>query len=121
MRRLLTAFMLTPAFTGCAASAPGYDVLIIGGTIHDGSGGAPYVADIGVRGDSIVAMGDLAGAHAHTQIDASGLAVAPGFINMLSWATVSLLEDGRSQGGIRQGVTLEIFGEGSSWARSTTR
>jgi N-acyl-D-amino-acid deacylase len=114
MRRLLTAPVLSLALIGCAASAPGYDVLIIGGTIHDGNGSAPYIADVGVRGDSIVAIGDLAGAHAHTHIDARGLAVAPGFINMLSWATVPLLEDGRSQGGIRQGVTLEIFGEGSS-------
>jgi N-acyl-D-amino-acid deacylase len=101
-------------FCGCAAAAPAYDTIIRGGTVYDGGGGAPYVADVGVVGDSIAAVGDLTGARAPTEIDASGLAVAPGFINVLSWATVSLIADGRSQSGIRQGVTLEIFGEGTS-------
>ena len=66
------------------------------------------------RGDTIAAIGSLGEAQGRTEIDAEGLAVAPGFINMLSWATESLIEDGRSQSGIRQGVTLEVFGEGSS-------
>ena len=95
------------------ACSPGYDVLITDGLVYDGNGGAPYVADIGISGDRIAAIGEL-GDSAELTIDADGLAVAPGFINMLSWANESLLIDGRSQGDIRQGVTLEIFGEGRS-------
>ena len=77
--------------------------------------GAPgRLADVGIKGDRIERVGDLSADTAPTTIDAAGRAVAPGFINMLSWATESLLADGRSQGDIRQGVTLEIFGEGSS-------
>ena len=95
-------------------AAPGYDVIIRGGTVYDGSGALPQAADVGIRGDSIAAIGDLSGAAAAREIDARGLAVAPGFINMLSWANVALLHDGRSQGDIRQGVTLEVFGEGTS-------
>ena len=98
---------------GLAACSPRYDVLITDGLIYDGNGGAPFVADIGITGDRIAAMGELDG-KAGTLIDASGLAVAPGFINMLSWATDSLLVDGRGQSDIRQGVTLEVFGEGRS-------
>jgi N-acyl-D-amino-acid deacylase len=113
MRRLLT-MLLFATLAGCAAATPEFDTVIRGGTIYDGSGGAPYTADIAIRGDSIVAIGDLTAAQARASVDATGLAVAPGFINMLSWATVSLLEDGRSQSDIRQGVTLVIFGEGSS-------
>ena len=99
---------------GCAAGTPEFDAIIRNGTIYDGSGDVPFVGDIGIVGDSILAIGDLSDARAPVDIDAAGLAVAPGFINMLSWATESLIEDGRSQSGIRQGVTLEIFGEGSS-------
>ena len=91
-----------------------FDVIIRGGTVYDGTGGPGRRADIGVRGDRIAGVGDLFGAQAPVVIDASGLAVAPGFINMLSWSTESLLADGRSQGEIRQGVTTQIFGEGSS-------
>ena len=93
---------------------PMFDVIIRGGTVYDGTGAAGRRADVGIRGDRIAAVGDLAGAQGTKVVDATGLAVAPGFINMLSWATESLLIDGRSQGDIRQGVTLEIFGEGSS-------
>lgn len=93
---------------------PRFDVVIRGGTVYDGTGAAGRRVDVGVRGDRIAAVGDLSGADAASIVDARGLAVAPGFINMLSWATESLLVDGRSQGDIRQGVTLEIFGEGSS-------
>jgi N-acyl-D-amino-acid deacylase len=110
MRRLALVILVA----GCAAGPPAFDVVIRGGTIYDGSGGAPLRADIGITGDSITGIGDLAAAQAPLVIDAAGLAVAPGFINMLSWATESLIEDGRSQGDIRQGVTLELFGEGSS-------
>ncbi len=98
---------------GLFACGPGYDVIISDGLVYDGNGGVPYVADIGISGGRIAAIGELE-AEAGTIIDANGLAVAPGFINMLSWATESLLIDGRGQGDIRQGVTLEVFGEGRS-------
>ncbi|MCH7874259.1 MAG: D-aminoacylase [Gemmatimonadetes bacterium] len=97
-----------------AACAPDYDVIIRGGTVYDGSGSAPVVADVAITSDTIAAIGDLSAASARTELDATGLAVSPGFINMLSWATESLIEDGRSQSDIRQGVTLEVFGEGWS-------
>jgi N-acyl-D-amino-acid deacylase len=97
-----------------AACAPDYDVVIRGGTVYDGSGGNGMVADVGVIDDTIAAIGNLGDATAGTDLDATGLAVSPGFINMLSWATESLIEDGGSQSDIRQGVTLEIFGEGWS-------
>lgn len=90
------------------------DLVIAGGTLYDGTGGAPRRADVGLRGDRIAAVGDLAATRAKRRIDARGLAVAPGFINMLSWSNESLLADGRSQSEIRQGVTTEIFGEGWS-------
>jgi N-acyl-D-amino-acid deacylase len=90
-----------------------YDVVIRGGTLYDGSGSSPRVGDVAIRGDSIAALGTVEGRGRH-ELDATGLAVAPGFINMLSWATESLVADGRSQSDIRQGVTLEVFGEGSS-------
>ncbi|MDP3775888.1 MAG: D-aminoacylase [Gemmatimonadales bacterium] len=97
-----------------SACSPRYDVVIRHGTIYDGSGGPPVVGDLAIQGDSIAAIGDIGGARGRIEVDATGLAVAPGFINMLSWATESLIEDGRSQGDIRQGVTLEVFGEGES-------
>ena len=91
-----------------------FDVIVTGGTVYDGTGTPGRRADVALRGDRIVAVGDVGGATADTVIDATGLAVAPGFINMLSWSTDSLIADGRSQGEIRQGVTTQIFGEGSS-------
>lgn len=91
-----------------------YDLVIHGGTIYDGSGGVPFVGDVGVRGDRIAYVGPATAAPAARRIDATGLAVAPGFINMLSWANESLLEDPRGQSDIRQGVTLEVMGEGWS-------
>jgi N-acyl-D-amino-acid deacylase len=97
------------------APAVGYDVLIRGGTVYDGSGQPPRQVDVALRGDRIAAVGDLAGASAKTIVDAKGLAVAPGFINMLSWSTDSLLADGRGQSEIRQGVNTQIMGEGWSW------
>jgi N-acyl-D-amino-acid deacylase len=104
-----------PAATGPRAKDAGpYDLILRGGTIYDGSGRRPIVGDVALRGDRIVAVGNLAAAKARRDVDVRGLAVAPGFINMLSWATVSLLHDGRSQSDIRQGVTLEVFGEGWS-------
>ena len=91
-----------------------FDVIIKGGTVYDGSGAEPKQGDVAIRGDRIVGIGDFKTAKAKSVIDAKGLAVAPGFINMLSWSTVSLIQDGRSQSEIRQGVTTEIMGEGES-------
>lgn len=96
-------------------SAPNYDVIIRGGTIYDGLGGAPYAGDVAISGDKVAAVGDLGEATADTVVDATGMAVAPGFINMLSWATDTLIIDGRGMSDIKQGVTLEIFGEGVSY------
>src|SRR5712691_245724 len=90
-----------------------HDVVIRGGTIYDGSGGAPFAGDVAIDGDRIADIGKVT-ARGRIEIDVRGLAVAPGFINMLSWATTSLIADGRSQSDIRQGVTLEVFGEGWS-------
>ena len=90
------------------------DVLIKGGLVYDGTGTAPRRVDVAIKGDRIVAIGNLKSASARNVVDAQGLAVAPGFINMLSWSTESLIVDGRSQGEIRQGVTTQIMGEGWS-------
>jgi N-acyl-D-amino-acid deacylase len=91
-----------------------YDLIIRHGIVYDGSGAPQRQADVGVRGQRVAAIGDLARAHAVTEVDANGLAVAPGFVNMLSWAPDSLYLDGRSSSDIRQGVMLEVFGEGDS-------
>jgi N-acyl-D-amino-acid deacylase len=99
--------------TACTPS-PRYDLVIRNGTIYDGSGSASYVGDVAINGDAIAAIGDMGKAKGTTEIDATGLAVSPGFINMMCWANESLIEDGRSQSDIRQGVTLEILGEGGS-------
>ncbi len=107
------ALLFSLFLIGCSGPVT-YDVLIRNGDIYDGSGKPHYRADIGIIADTIAAIGDLAKAIGNTEIDATGLAVAPGFINMLSWANESLIEDGRSQGDIRQGVTLEVLGEGDS-------
>lgn len=97
-------------------TAPGanYDLIIRNGTIYNGSGGEPFVADVAITSEKIAAIGKLAKAQAKVELDAAGFAVAPGFINLLSWANESLIEDGRSQSDIRQGVTLEVMGEGES-------
>ncbi len=102
------------ACLGLAACTADYDLVLRGGTLYDGSGGPPVAGDLALNADTIAAVGDLGQARGRREIDATGLAVAPGFINMLSWATTSLLYDGRSQSDIRQGVTLEVFGEGWS-------
>ncbi|MGB3847894.1 MAG: D-aminoacylase [Sphingopyxis sp.] len=96
-----------------AAQTPTYDLVIRGGTLYDGSGAAPVAGDVAIRGDRIVAVGKVEG-KGRTEVPANGMAVAPGFINMLSWATESLIADPRSQSDIRQGVTLEVMGEGWS-------
>jgi N-acyl-D-amino-acid deacylase len=91
-----------------------FDLVIRGGTVYDGSGGEGVRTDVAVVGDAIAAVGNAAGARAATVIDAAGMAVAPGFINMLSHSYLSMLHDGRSMGELKQGVTLQVFGEGNS-------
>lgn len=121
-RRLTRAAPATAAGILCAAAllfgacapAERYDVVIRNGTIYDGLGGQSFVGDVAIEGDRIAAIGDLGDAPAANEIDATGLAVAPGFINMLSWATESLLVDGRAMSDLKQGVTLEVMGEGWS-------
>jgi N-acyl-D-amino-acid deacylase len=100
--------------TGLQDRPQTYDIIIRNGTIYDGSGGAAYRADVAIQNDTIAFIGDLKNATGKEEIDASGLAVTPGFINMLSWSEKTLLMDGRSMSDIKQGVTLEIFGEGFS-------
>jgi N-acyl-D-amino-acid deacylase len=109
---------LAVAITVMASCSPSpsveYDVILRNGTIYDGSGSAPHLGDLAIDGDRIVAVGNVGDVAGRTEVDVQGLAVAPGFINMLSWAVDTLIEDGRSQSDIRQGVTLEVFGEGLS-------
>ena len=114
--RSITATVGAALLASCATMPPPepYDLLVKGGTVYDGSGNAPQVADVAVRGDRIVAVGRNLDNTARQTIDAKGLAVAPGFVNMLSWSNDSLIEDGASEGEIRQGVTLEVMGEGWS-------
>ena len=112
--------LLAVCAAACAPSAPSSpspssaDLLIRGGTVYDGSGGTPYAADVVIAGDSIAAIDRERRAEARDTLDAEGMAVAPGFINMLSWGFDELLQDGRGESDLRQGVTLEIFGEGQS-------
>lgn len=113
MKQIITISLSIMLFFGCSAPKT-YDVLIKNGNIYDGYGAKPYVADIGINSDTIAFIGNLENTEGITEIDAKGLAVAPGFINMLSWAMESLIEDGKSQSDIRQGITLEVFGEGLS-------
>src|SRR2546423_1327519 len=116
MRTWLSSLFST-VIIGCgriaSADAP-FDIIIKGGTVYDGTGGEGHVGDVAIRGDRIAGLGDFAKASVKKTIDARGLAVAPGFINMLSWSNESLIQDGRSQSEIRQGVTTEIMGEGES-------
>jgi N-acyl-D-amino-acid deacylase len=108
------AASLLASSASAQAPAESYDLLIDNGTIYDGSGEAPFVGDVGLRGDRIVYVGPQAPGTARKTLDASGMAVSPGFINMLSWANESLIEDGRGLSDTVQGVTLEVFGEGQS-------
>jgi N-acyl-D-amino-acid deacylase len=107
-------FLLAALLMLSACASPDYDTIIRNGTVYDGEGGAPVMTDVAIDADTIAAIGDLSEMTARTDIDATGLAVTPGFINMLSWAPGDLREDGRSLSDIVQGVTLEIFGEGWS-------
>lgn len=113
MKNFYVLFLTFLLLSGCSASAD-YDLIIQNGQLLDGSGEPSFSGDLAIRADTIAALGDLGDATAETVVDASGLAVAPGFINMLSWANVSLLHDGRSMSDIYQGVTLEVLGEGRS-------
>lgn len=106
----LAAFILLTI--GCSQK-PAYDVVIRHGTVYDGSGGPGVVQDVAIGGDRIAAVGDLTQASGRQEVDATGLAVAPGFIDMLNHSETALIADGRSQGMIRQGVTLAVFGESS--------
>src|SRR5580692_9308020 len=108
---LFILWIILMAFTGCKQQAH-YDSIIHNAMVYDGNGGEPYSADLAILGDTIAFIGNLQNAVANHLIDAHGRALAPGFINMLSWAPVDLIQDGRSQSDIRQGVTLEVFGEG---------
>lgn len=110
----ISLFFVTVFLAACSSGPGDYDVIIRGGTVYDGLGGDPIVADVAIAGDRIAAIGDLAESSGTEEIDARGMAVTPGFINMLSWATVSLIEDGRGMSDIKQGVTLEVMGEGNS-------
>ena len=112
MKQLITIFIISLAISSCKQTS--YDTIIRNGKIYDGNGGEPFKGDIGIISDTIAFIGDLSKEKGRNEIDANGMAVSPGFINMLSWSPVTLLEDGNSQGDIRQGVTLEVFGEGES-------
>ncbi|HEY1144928.1 MAG TPA: D-aminoacylase, partial [Allosphingosinicella sp.] len=119
-QRAALVFATAGFFATSAAPPPAsYSVIIRGGTIYDGSGGAPYVGDVALKGDKIVYVGPRAPGRADRTIDASGKAVSPGFINMLSWANESLIADGRGLSDPMQGVTLEVMGEGASMGPST--
>ena len=107
-------FLVVLFYFSCTGNQQQYDTIIRNGMIYDGNGGEPFKGDIGIKNDTIAFIGDLSKAAAKNDIDAKGNAVAPGFINMLSWATETLIEDGRSQSDIKQGVTLEVMGEGWS-------
>src|SRR5256885_8945045 len=119
LQKLLTLTLILPLLLiGIAQGQPraksqpqSFDIIIKGGTVYDGTGRAPVRADVGIKGDRIAAIGNLSRATANTIVDAKGLAVAPGFINMLSHSETSLIRDPRSLSEIKQGVTTQIFGE----------
>lgn len=113
MKLPLLSFLLFTIILSCTSKTK-YDTIIRNGTIYDGNGEKPFTADIAINADTIAFIGDLKNADAKNETDVKGQAIAPGFINMLSWATESLIQDGRSQSDIRQGVTLEVMGEGTS-------
>ncbi|MGE0771180.1 MAG: amidohydrolase family protein [Cyclobacteriaceae bacterium] len=112
MNKALAVFLFLLTLAACQKTE--YDVIIRNGTVYDGSGNAPIKGDVGINADTVAVIGDLSNAIGKTEVDATGMAVAPGFVNMLSWAVETLILDGDGQSDIRQGVTLEVFGEGSS-------
>lgn len=112
---LVLALITIPVGCGSDTGSPddgSWDLILVGGTVYDGSGAPAYEADVAIAGDTVAAVGDLEGGRADTVIDVTGLAVAPGFVNAHSWATGSLLIDGRSMSDLKQGVTTVVFGEG---------
>jgi N-acyl-D-amino-acid deacylase len=117
MRSIIITFLIISVawiVSACSEQKPDYDLIIRNGMIYDGFGKDPFIGDVAIQADTLVAIGDLSDKLGIKEIDATGLAVAPGFINMLSWADGSLLKDGRSMSDLKQGVTLEVFGEGWS-------
>lgn len=119
--KILYCLLVLAGFAAACTSKPQYDLIIRNAMIYDGSGAKPFAGDIAVLNDTIAEIGDLGKAVAKKTIDANGKTVSPGFINMLSWATESLIEDGRSQSDLLQGVTLEVMGEGWSMGPLNTR
>ena len=114
MKVSLSLILLYLFFFSCKKETK-YDIIIKNGMVYDGNGGNPQKTDIAIKADTIAFIGDLSNENnAKSIIDAKGMAVAPGFVNMLSWSTESLIEDGRSLGEITQGITLEVMGEGDS-------
>lgn len=113
MKKLISAAFVAILLLSCSQKQQ-YDTIIRNGMIYDGNGGEPYKADIAINADTIAFIGDLSNASGKNETDAKGMAVAPGFVNMLCQSDVALLHDGRSQSDIRQGVTLEIMSEGGS-------
>lgn len=119
MKKLLP-FLLIIFLVACNQKIK-YDVIIRNAMVYDGNGGQPYKGDIAINADTIAVIGNLSNANAKNEIDAKGMAVSPGFINMLSWSNESLIQDGNSQGELRQGVTLEVMGEGESMGPLTAK
>src|SRR5687767_819106 len=113
-RTRLLYFVFLATLAGGASAAEHVDLLIRNGVIYDGRGGEPVRGDVAVKAGRVVASGTLRDYTADREVNANGLAVAPGFINTLSWAVETLIYDGRAMSDIKQGVTLEIFGEGNS-------
>jgi len=114
MKYLIASLILFTSLVSCQEKKIKYDLIIQNGLIYDGNGKKPFNADIGINGDTIAFIGNLCECNSKNTIDAKGMAVSPGFVNMLSWSTESLIQDGRSLGEISQGVTLEVMGEGTS-------
>ena len=112
--KLLYLTFVTTVILSCQPKPRQFDLIVRNAMIYDGSGNIPYVGDLAVSEDTIAALGDLSRDRGNVEFDAKDLSLAPGFINMLSWANETLIEDGRSQSDLRQGVTLEVLGEGSS-------
>lgn len=110
---MLVLVVIALATVQCAG-APAYDIIIRGGTVYDGSGAAAFGGDVGIVADHIAAVGDLSGASARQVVDATGLAVSPGFVNLLAQGPDWLIVNGSAEGEIRQGVTFDVSGEGSS-------
>lgn len=113
MKNIFLIVVISATIISCNSKTK-YETIIRNGMVYDGNGGVPYKADIAINADTIAFIGDLKNVTAKKILDATGMAVSPGFINMLSWANETLIADGRSQSDIRQGVTLEVMGEGTS-------